>query len=282
MLPFNDTHVSTSTEVSPQNLYDYIIFDIETTGLSRTKNEIIQISALKYVNDILVDTFNSYVKPLVMPSDYIQFLTGISTETLLTAPNISDVMLSFNTFCDQFTLVGHNIEKFDIPFIVQYGFDKTNISFIDTIYLATNKLPFLENHKLPTLKKYFGFSNRSHNALNDCKTNALVFQNLRDDKLKSNEIKIKTSNILCDYRFCITGQFMEMDREEIIELIKNNGGRVTTSISNKTDYLILGKQVVSNLTDGIHSSKELKALKLISAGGHIKIIDLENLLAMIV
>ena len=44
----------------PEN---YTVIDIETTGLSPTMNEIIQLSALKIKNDKIVDSFTSFVNP---------------------------------------------------------------------------------------------------------------------------------------------------------------------------------------------------------------------------
>lgn len=262
-------------------LYDFVIFDIETTGVSKVNNEIIQISALKYKNDQKVAEFNYYIKPNTMPSKKIQFLTGISIDDLIDAPSIDEIITAFTTFIEDLPLIGHNIFSFDIPFIIANGFYKPTIEAIDTLPIARQKL-LTDDFKLPTLKKYFNIDNRSHNSLNDCITNAIVYQNLRDDKLEGtlNE-ESEPTEILAGKRFCVTGEFIEMTRADIVELINHHGGRVTGSVSGLTNYLVLGTQIASNLSNGKMSSKEVKAHELIASGKNLQIIDLNAVLAMV-
>ena len=61
-------------------LSDYTVLDIETTGLSHTKDEIIEISALKIRNNKVSDEFSKLVKPYAQISSFITYLTGITNE----------------------------------------------------------------------------------------------------------------------------------------------------------------------------------------------------------
>ncbi|QFR23673.1 3'-5' exonuclease [Schleiferilactobacillus harbinensis] len=65
-----------------KKLYDFVAFDIETTGLSPHRNEIIQLSAIKVKKDEVVDQFDSYVHPSEFIPTNIVYLTGISRECL--------------------------------------------------------------------------------------------------------------------------------------------------------------------------------------------------------
>lgn len=263
-------------------LTDYVIFDIETTGLSKHNHEIIQISALKYRHDQQVAQFNTYVKPIVMPDKKIQFLTGITPPDLIDAPTITTVMPAFTTFTEDLALIGHNIYRFDLPFITAHGFSRSDVVALDTVKLAQVKLPALADHKLPTLKQYFGMHNRSHNALNDCQTNALVYQRLRDNQLTATpHILPPAPQVLAGLRFAITGEFMNYNRAELTTLITRHGGWVTGAVSGRTDYLVSGTQIAEHLIDGRLSTKELTAQRLIARGGKIQIIDLATLLTMV-
>ncbi|MBO2714370.1 hypothetical protein DW673_15200 [Lactiplantibacillus plantarum] len=260
-----------------RKLTDFVVFDIETTGLNRFEDKIIQISAIKYIKDQKVGTFNQYINPGFQIDKKIMFLTGIDNSKLESSPTISTVMPSFELFIEDLPLIGHNIVKFDIPFLINNGFSKQDINALDTYPLSDKKLPDLKNHKLPTLKKYFGIANRSHDALNDCETNAIVYQKLRDNDL--NPVTIEYSNlqqILAGKRFCITGEFMEASREDLIDTINKYGGKFTKSVSHVTDYLIDGTQVSTKLTDGVHSSSELKAIQYQKENGRIKIISYDD------
>lgn len=165
-----------------RKLYDYVVLDIETTGLDKKDNDIIQISALKFLKDKCVKKFNTYVKPdrdFPLP-EKIKEITGITDEDVSNAPDLKDVMPAFKEFIDGFPLVGHNIISFDIPFLFNHGLEITDYKVLDTLNLSRNKLPMIKNHKLPTLKKYYGIDNQSHNSLSDCETNAIVYQKLRE------------------------------------------------------------------------------------------------------
>lgn len=260
-----------------RKLTDFVVFDIETTGLNKFEDKIIQISAIKYVKDKKVATFNEYINPGFHIDKKIMFLTGISNDTLESSPTLSTVMPSFELFIADFPLVGHNIIRFDIPFLINNGISKKDISALDTYPLSDRKLPDLKNHKLPTLKKYFGIINRSHNALNDCETNAIVYQHLRDDKLDPVTIeRSNTQQFFSGKRFCVTGEFMETSREDLVDVINEYGGKYTHSVSRLTDYLIDGTQVSGNLTDGVHSSSELKAMQFQKENGRIQIISYKD------
>ena len=265
-----------------RNLTDFVVFDIETTGFSRTDDHIIQLSAIKYRSDQQVATFNSFINPHTALSQKISLLTGITDADLVDAPENDEVITNFTTFIEDLPMIGHYIFGFDLPFLMAKGFYRPDIFALDTLPLARKKMPDLPNHKLPTLKSYFAIHNRSHNSLNDCETNAIVYQHLRDNHLTAITDNRKFPQTLVGQRFCITGEFMEADRDEVIEDITTHGGRYTKSVSGLTDYLICGTQTSSRLTDGIHSNSELKALSLANDGGKIKLIsydDFQQLLA---
>ena len=75
--------------------------------------------------------------------------------------------------------------------------------------------------------------------------------------------------------FVVTGAFNESkySRKQIEALINQHGGKVSSSLSEKTDYFIQGVQVSTNLTDGEHSSKELKHMELVEQGVDVYKID---------
>ena len=95
---------------------DYTVVDIETTGLSPDKCEIIEISALKVRNDEIVDTFSTLIKPSKRIDPFIVRLTGITDEMVAEAPKIRAVLPAFMEFVAEDFILGHNV-NFDINFI---------------------------------------------------------------------------------------------------------------------------------------------------------------------
>lgn len=147
------------------------VIDFETTGFDPIKNEIIQVGAIKYINGIESERFIKYVKPSESISSRISKLTGISDETVKTAPPIVKTLKEFVLFLEKETIVAHNA-SFDMKFLLENlnKFDILHEKYrvIDTLSLARRHITEIENHKLPTLKKYLEIEANSHDAIEDC------------------------------------------------------------------------------------------------------------------
>ena len=97
--------------------HEYVIIDIEMTGLDTDKDSIIEIAGLRVISDKVEDTFSS----LVQPKEYhlkeeISALTGITDEMLSAAPDFSTISEELTSFISNLPLVGHNI-LIDIQFL---------------------------------------------------------------------------------------------------------------------------------------------------------------------
>lgn len=151
---------------------DYTVVDIETSGLYPSSSEIIEISALKYRNDALTDSFVSFLKPKIPVDPFITDLTGISNEMLSSAPDPRDVLPKFYDFVGDDILIGHNV-NFDVNFLydnlLSYNELYLKNSFVDVLRLSRKALPFLPNHRQMTIAEYYGIqTSGSHRAQKDC------------------------------------------------------------------------------------------------------------------
>ncbi len=158
---------------------DYVVFDIETTGFSSEKNNIIEIGAVKIQNGKITDRFSSYVNPREPIPFRIEQLTGINDTMVADAPVIEEVLPQFLAFCEGSVLVAHNAD-FDIGFIrvaairQGLGFDYT---YLDTVALARVMLPGLAKYKLDHVAKALGVSLENHHrAVDDAGATAEIFE----------------------------------------------------------------------------------------------------------
>lgn len=163
----------------------YVIFDIETTGLSYTADKIIEIAAVKHSGE-QTSEFQEYVYIADPVPAKITSLTGITNETLKDASPIDVVLPKFLSFIANHTLVGHNIKSFDLLFINRacsnLGLPPVKNKVIDTLPLARKKLPNLGSYKQTTLCSYFGIdTSHAHRALSDCHMCDQVYRSLTDD-----------------------------------------------------------------------------------------------------
>ncbi len=158
---------------------DYVVFDIETTGLNKDKDLIIEIGALKYKNNVLVAQFNYLINPQIKLPKVITKITGIKDIDLIDKDTIDIVLPKFINFIEDLPLIAHNNE-FDLGFInaniANLNLNKLNNKNVDTLALARIYLPQMYNYKLETLKNYFNINQVSHRAIGDCYTTNQVYQ----------------------------------------------------------------------------------------------------------
>lgn len=169
-----------------QNLEDatYVIFDIETTGLSSQYDEIIEIGAVKVHKHAIIDTFHAMVKPIGQISDFIRNKTQITPAMVEHASSISEVLPSFLSFVSGCVGVAHNA-GFDVGFIQTKAQDLNlefpPIPFIDTLELSRVLISQRKSFRLGKIARYFNIAydeEVAHRADYDVKITHLVFQQL--------------------------------------------------------------------------------------------------------
>jgi len=97
----------------------FVIFDLETTGLSPGGCEIIQIAATRFSNGEVVagDSFFSYCRPDQPISRFISNYTGITDRDVSNAPRPIEVLGQFSRFVGDSVIMAHNGHRFDIKFL---------------------------------------------------------------------------------------------------------------------------------------------------------------------
>lgn len=165
---------------------DYVLFDLETTGLSSLNDEVVEISALKVINGFVEDEFSTLVNP-GMPIPFMASdVNGITDDMVKDAPDFKTALGQFAEFAGDSILVGHNIASFDMKFIqrdAEKHFGKVfGNDYIDTLLLARVCLPELQHHTLSDLAHYYHISTAgAHRALADCKMNQRIFESLKEE-----------------------------------------------------------------------------------------------------
>ena len=148
---------------------DFVVFDIETTGLNSSKDRITEIGAVKLRNGEVIDRYSSLVNPQIPIPGFITKLTGITDAMVKEAPTIETVLPEFLKFSKGCALVAHNA-SFDIGFIRHYlhriGVELNN-PIIDTLELSRQMFPELRRHKLNIVAKHLGIELKNHHRAVD-------------------------------------------------------------------------------------------------------------------
>lgn len=146
---------------------DVIVLDTETTGLSCSENELIEISAARLRGREVVERFETFVHPSgLIPSEITQ-LTGITNADVAAAPRAEEAVAALADFVQGCPVIAHNA-TFDRSFIesVKGGVRVSDI-WIDSLALSRIALPRLASHKLATMAELFGCAAVSHRASDD-------------------------------------------------------------------------------------------------------------------
>ncbi len=177
----------------------YVVFDIETTGLSKIKNQIIQIAAVridggkitsKLVDEVIVvdpkkplrkneNIYNGFINPGIKIPQKITDLTGINDSMVKTEPSEKVIIDEFFKFAGDRILVAHNGLRFDVPFIETASkrnkLTYENFLCFDTLWLSRKLYPTESQHSISALIDRFklkqnypkSFTEQQHNALVD-------------------------------------------------------------------------------------------------------------------
>lgn len=205
-------------EGAPNN---YVVFDLETTGLKYSSDVVLEIGAIKYIDDVETDRFLTYVKTTKTIPDYITKINGITFSTIKDAPMIRSALKDFIDFIGDYTLIAYNSD-FDMSFL-QYNC-KTKLNktvendVIDALPLARKYLSELPNKKLETVKQHFKLKVGSHNAIDDCIVTNHLYQYCK--QYEADRFK---------YVIPFTYEFQELNDTEVeylntvVEILEKNG-----------------------------------------------------------
>ncbi|MFC5472055.1 PolC-type DNA polymerase III [Cohnella suwonensis] len=149
---------------------EYVVFDIETTGLSVTDNKIIELAGIKMKNGQETDRYSTFVNPHEPIPYNIQQLTNITDDMVRDAPELEPKLREFVEFVGDAVLVAHNA-RFDIGFIQEnlkrIGEPPLPNPALDTLELARFLHPTMKNHRLNTLASLYKVSLENHHRAID-------------------------------------------------------------------------------------------------------------------
>ena len=280
-----------------------IIVDIETTGLDFTLDQIIEIAAIEIDLNTgkVLREFQSFSMPdEIYISDatepepfeldpFITKLTGITEEMLDGAPSNLDVTEAFFVFARDQPIWAYNA-KFDSRFLNTNTIN--HIAFHDVLALARRCFPNLPNHKLATVAEHLKISTKgAHRALADCLiTKEILMQclktqsdhpELKPHDFKATDYKAKEDGLFFGKTIVFTGALITMTRDNAAQHASKYGFKIGSSVTSKTDYLVVGIQELSHLAGHNKSTKHRKAEELISEGIQINIITENDFLKFI-
>ena len=208
------TYSTVTARSSIKRFLDFVVLDLETTGLSVSRNYILEISAIKFKSLEPVELFHTFIKP--HKKDFVNeaiSVNHIQNSDVENCPYIYEVMPSLQSFVSNLPLLGHNL-AFDLKFLIRNGFD-INVEkrkFFDTMKIAQRILKKpkyvydddygeytidfdkdydVYDYKLDTLCEYYNIPRTAmHTGLGDCIDTVLLFKALLSEKIDDSRLSL--------------------------------------------------------------------------------------------
>ena len=200
------------TDISPFEQVN-VALDLETTGLDSNRHQILEIGAVRFRGDEVIETYQTLVNPGVPIPEFIQRLTHISPQQVKRAPFFSSVAAEIEDFLGADPIIGHNIQ-FDIGFLATNGVPLSNPSY-DTWDLASVFLPSSRQYSLKYLTSFFEVEhNDAHRALADAMATKNVYiKLLRLAAEQDSGLLGYLSNLAARSRWSISGLLAGLEGE---------------------------------------------------------------------
>lgn len=282
---------------------DYVVIDLETTGLDYEFDDIIEISGIRYQNGQETARYEQLVHIEYPLPSFITDLTGISNDMLVGCPNISQAISEFSLFLGPDIIIGHNI-NFDMHFLsVAYNrhLNRTlENKCIDTMRISRKVIPELSHHRLCDIAGYYGVPYEgAHRSSVDCEITNACYQIMRNailssytetdfqalftphpkiNKANAKNIQATVDNFDPDHplygkNVVFTGALSQMTRAEAMQIVANCGGICANGVTKNTNYLVVGTSDYISATGGKKTSKMLKVEQLRAKGYDVSTIS---------
>ena len=205
---------------------EFVVFDLETTGIGAKSNQIIEIGAVKVVNRKITERYSTFVNPKRPIPYHITELTSIDDSMVANAPGIEEALPEFLEFCGDAALVAHNA-AFDSGFISRKADElgiKVDFTVLDTVAMSRALLKELKNYKLDTVAKALGVVlEKHHRAVDDAGATAEIFVRLVE---RLSEQNVTTLAELNEFGRPSDEAIGKMAAHHAVILAKNETGRI--------------------------------------------------------
>lgn len=164
-------------------LEDYVVIDLEMTGLNAKTDKILELAAIRVRNGKEENYFSTIVNPQVPIAEKITELTGITQEEADAGMALDETVEAFLEFLGEDVMVGQNV-IFDYSFLKQWAVNHKKTlekQAVDTLKLARTFLPAEQKKDLASLCEYFEIERiHAHRALDDARETAAIFEKLKE------------------------------------------------------------------------------------------------------
>lgn len=170
------------TENAREPLEDYVVLDLEMTGLNAKTDRILEVGAVRVLAGKVTEEFSGLINPGIALSEKVVKLTGITNEMAERGDSMEEILPRFLDFLGEDVIIGQNV-IFDYSFLKQWAANHRlplEKKAVDTLKLSRKFLPLEQKKDLESLCSYFQVVRcNAHRALDDARETQKIFECLK-------------------------------------------------------------------------------------------------------
>lgn len=255
----------------------FTVIDVETTGLSATRNRVIEIGMVRVERLKIVSKFQSLINPQTYIPSFITQFTGISNDDVADAPYFKDIAGDILSFAENSILTAHNM-PFDYSFLKNElelcGYNSIVNPTLCTLKLSRRVFPFLKSRSLGSVAMHLNIKNsNAHRALSDAETTARILIKLVKQLKK--EGKISSIQKLLDFQNSVTNRPALKIKKELSDDVNSvpDAPGIYYFLNKKNEIIYVGK--AKSLRERMKSyfsvSAQGKPKKIVKQASHLKV-----------
>lgn len=222
----------------------YVVFDLETTGLSIDNDGILQIGAIRVVDGKETRSFMTYVDTDVPLSREAQKVNKITRSMIAGSPKTADAIQQFIDFVGDSPLIGYNSDRFDIPMLkanaARVGVDLPKWQSFDCMKVASS---VYGRRSLKDICRYCVVTPGGHDALADARATWQCFEVLRQRIIAMTERAAvfgkPKRGPLSRYSIVFTGHFQSPSMHDLMQQAHDLGATLQDRVTLKTTHLVV-------------------------------------------
>ena len=185
-------NVLPNTALRKESGNEYIVLDLETTGLHTESDRILEIGAIRVVDGICIEEFNRMI--CVSVPDEICTLTGITQEMADQGVKIEEAIKDLSEFIAGRTVIGYNVRMFDARILkqecIRHGVGYPLKKIVDVMDISRRVVQGLASFRMEAVAEYLGIDfENCHRALPDCYLCNEIYMQLKGERAISNRYR---------------------------------------------------------------------------------------------
>lgn len=258
-------------------LSSYVVMDMVSTGLDYHLDDVVQISALKVLDDAVVDSFEVDVVPSDVKHDYVVSVVRSYTKNPIIRYSLEEALIRYVRFVGDLPILSYDAmlrNNFIFYCYHRVTLECLSNDYVDLFQLVGNLYPHTKKINFDSVSKKLRCDlDYTHaSPLELCHGLHRAYQTVKK-KLRSKDVSTFGFNYFRNRSFVLEGVFESVSRRYLCGVIEYLGGRVVSTLSTTVEYLVLSDVCYCDYANGTKTKRQITAENLMMNGARLSILS---------